>query len=627
MSYHESQGTFSRRHGLNDEDGHDGTRLGAIHELRDAIDCYENLVHRILSKKKQDHFDSKELHKTVKDRAKKALDRVVSITDSRAGNIDSISDLDQVSHLRPSQNQHRYLGEVSDIHFFNLVKGFLQTQDLSNLKQHFDSYEQDGEIWETNDGSNEPTALPGLIETRELVEVYFSTIHIAYPFIPQFPFMAVWDEFQSLAREDRTPTDATDLAILYVICAIGSYYTSFPGRDSDLRTRHERYYQHAMTLAAATARHRSIHQVSLLLVQCFYLLAVCKTDSCWTTLGQAVRIAQSIGLHMESPYSKSYSATELERRRRIWYSIYVLDRLLSLQLGRPPAIHDEDCSVALPSRHADNEIDWASNTIEPAEEGPSAGDYFIAVIAFSHIVGCVLRDIYGPAQVRPTPEMMLSTQTLDRRLVEWRLNLPRKLRFDLGHALDQNITFRRQRNMLAIKFHHLRALIHRPYLCYPILRQLDDPSIGLPQVDWPLSGLFEKTCVDEARQTARLLHHVSDKQDLVQEFPWWQMISCLICAGSILLVSSIFSQQPPDDPSEYDTEGLRDDAKTCLKIFEALSSNSRSAGIARDMIRGLEQCGTDWRNAWKISGVSFDNRKKRGFSTLKVSDLDEQNIA
>lgn len=580
--------TRSRRHEVNQDYGWDSSSSNAIGELRDGINAYDDLIRRLLRRNKEENFDPKELHAQVKDRVKRALDRVALLTDPRVTTIASPSDQDQSSQSPSSQNQHRYLGEVSDVHFFNLVKGFLRTNDSSNPEQGFDSYEQDGEVSTTNNESIAHTLLPAPVETRELVELYFSTIHIAYPFIPQSPFMA------NLAREGGIPNNATDLAILYAICAIGSYYTSFPGRDTVSQTRHECYFQRAMALTAATSGHHSIQQVTLLLVQCFYLLAVSKTDSCWTTLGQAVRIAQSIGLHVESPSPKSRSAIELERRRRTWYSIYVLDRLLSLQLGRPPAIHDQDCSVALPSRRADNEIDWTSDAMDPPEESPSVGDYFIAVIDFSQIVGCVLRDIYGPVHSRPTPEMILSTQNLDRRLVEWKLGLPRKLRFDLGHSFDQSNTFRRQRNMLAIKFHHLRALLHRPYLCYPLLRQRDDSSMSLSQLDWPLIAVFERICIDEAQGTARLLHHVSDEQELVHEFPWWQMISCLICAGSILLVSSIFAQQL-DDHNGVDSEGLRDDAETCLKIFEALSSNSKSARIARNMIQGLKQSGSEWR--------------------------------
>ncbi|KAI8660148.1 Zn(2)-C6 fungal-type domain-containing protein [Fusarium keratoplasticum] len=537
-----------------------------VEELRDTIDHYEELVGRLLSDSPQKECHLKEFHE-VKERARRALDGFTQDTD--AGPSTQLSD----------PNQHRYLGEVSDVHFFNLVKRFLQTSP--GVEQDFDSYEQEGEV---SVGKSRPTALPEPDEARRLCEVYFETIHLAYPFIPKSLFMETWGGFQGPLSE--THHNSTDLAILYVICAIGSYYNSFPGRDSS--TNHEHYFRCAVI---HSGKHHSINQVTLLLVQCFYFLAICKTDSCWIALGQAVRIAQSIGLHVESKTSKPRGPVELERRRRIWYSIYVLDRLLSLQLGRPPAIHDEDCSVPMPSRRGDNDIDWTSSIIEPVE-GPSTGDYFVAVIEFSRIVGRVLSDIYGPAQERPTAEMMICTQVLDRQLVEWKMNLPRKLRFDLGHAFDPSVAFRRQRNMLAIKYHHLRALIHRPYLCYPLLRQLDDSSVAL---DWPLLTLFEKTCASEARETARLLHHVSDEKDLVHEFPWWQMISCLICAGSILLVSSIFVQPPIDDHSVFDSEGLRDDAETCLKMFEALSVNSKSARVARDMIKGLKQCGFEWK--------------------------------
>lgn len=50
---------------------------------------------------------------------------------------------------------------------------------------------------------------------------------------------------------------------------------------------------------------------------------------------------------------------------------------------------------------------------------------------------------------------------------------------------------------------------------------------------------FKRICLSAAQQTARLLHNIEDKKGLVRGFPWWQMISCLICASSILLVASI----------------------------------------------------------------------------------------
>lgn len=170
--------------------------------------------------------------------------------------------------------------------------------------------------------------------------------------------------------------------------------------------------------------------------------------SCWTILGQAVRVAQSIGLHVENDdidHTKLNHSLEIEERRRVWYSIYVLDRLLSLQLGRPPAIHDDDFNVPLPARAGDAEIDWTGDVIEEKTDNtPSSGDYFLAVIAFSGIVGRVLRGLYCPRRSHFASGDLLNTKDLDRQLVQWKLALPRVLRFDLGHTFEQSHIFSRQ---------------------------------------------------------------------------------------------------------------------------------------------------------------------------------------
>lgn len=62
-----------------------------------------------------------------------------------------------------------------------------------------------------------------------------------------------------------------------MICAIGAYYTSLPGaRKED--TSHEIYYLQALSIALPSGMDRSVEHVSLLLAQCFYLLAVGRTD-------------------------------------------------------------------------------------------------------------------------------------------------------------------------------------------------------------------------------------------------------------------------------------------------------------------------------------------------------------
>lgn len=159
--------------------------------------------------------------------------------------------------------------------------------------------------------------------------------------------------------------------------------------------------------------------------------------------------------------------------------------------------------------------------------------------------------------------------------------------------------------MLAIKYHHLRALIYRPYLCHLLLAH--DPAANLNEVNWVLISSYERTCINEARETARLLYGISSKEDLVHNFPWWQMISCLVCASSILLVSSIFALASQQESPDFDTQGLLDDAETCLKVFDALSVASPGARIARNMMKALKDCGARWSKPLTI--ILLDNQR------------------
>ena len=142
--------------------------------------------------------------------------------------------------------------------------------------------------------------------------------------------------------------------------------------------------------------------------------------------------------------------------------------------------------------------------------------------------------------------------------------------------------------MLAIKFHHLRALIHRPYLCLAWLQRNNRPLMALLERARDHVNLQERTCVLEAQQTAHLLYNVADEKGLVYEYPWWQMISCLLCASSILLVASAYFE-PGQVITELQPHALHEDAETCLKVFDALSANSGAARLARDMMRGLKE--------------------------------------
>lgn len=144
-----------------------------------------------------------------------------------------------------------------------------------------------------------------------------------------------------------------------------------------------------------------------------------------------------------------------------------------------------------------------------------------------------------------------------------------------------------KRNMLAIKFHHIRILIHRPYLCYPHLDRQKDQAI-LPEQHAVIRD-YGTICIAEAQAIAHLMHNVTDTTEIVLNYPWWQMVSCLVAAASVLVLAENFAKY--EEHSEGNdlggAPGLSEDVDTCVHVLHALSGRSNGAKLACTMIRSL----------------------------------------
>lgn len=137
--------------------------------------------------------------------------------------------------------------------------------------------------------------------------------------------------------------------------------------------------------------------------------------------------------------------------------------------------------------------------------------------------------------------------------------------------------------MLAIKFHHLRTLIHRPYLCYPYLKGQKTQELT-PGQQARIKD-YGNICVLEAQAIAHLMHDVTDTTDVVMNYPWWQIISCLVCAGSVMVLADAFTKHRlAADPM---VAGLEEDTEICVQVLHALSGNSNGAKLAWDMMKNI----------------------------------------
>ncbi len=186
-------------------------------------------------------------------------------------------------------------------------------------------------------------------------------------------------------------------------------------------------------------------------VQCFILMSsfLCSVNclpQAWLLIGQAVRAAQDLGLHVRSlflPVASEVlralkrssrrliiSAIEKETRRKIWWGVYTLDRMLALALGRPIGAEDVDCDVELPIDLDDESLPDYFTGAPMTSETPSLMTGFISLISLYNIAGRVMRAVYGVdmAETIADPEkraqLQVSVDALDKELTKWLDGLP-----------------------------------------------------------------------------------------------------------------------------------------------------------------------------------------------------------
>ena len=65
-------------------------------------------------------------------------------------------------------------------------------------------------------------------------------------------------------------------------------------------------------------------------------------------IGQALRMALGQGMHTDMPI-QVVGEVALERLRRVWWTVYILEREMTSLEGLPQSIHDDDVLTALPT--------------------------------------------------------------------------------------------------------------------------------------------------------------------------------------------------------------------------------------------------------------------------------------
>lgn len=197
--------------------------------------------------------------------------------------------------------------------------------------------------------------LASLEEAERVAGEYFDSMGYQYPFMSRPDFL---DHLQQIYTGGAPSPEVHNAyhIVMAVALLIGS---ADPSRATEF------YHASQETLPLAL-QNEDLTAVQTLLSLALYTLFATSGPSIWHILGTAMRLATSLGLHKARSYP---SVAEEEMAKRVFWSLYNLDRLIASTLGRPLGIADEDISVTLPRELNDDgtEAPGASSMTIPVQ--------------------------------------------------------------------------------------------------------------------------------------------------------------------------------------------------------------------------------------------------------------------
>jgi hypothetical protein len=307
-------------------------------------------------------------------------------------------------------------------------------------------------------GTDDPFGLPHRVVADRLVDAYFKFRHPMNSFLHEEIFrrryVRLWQS-EELGGEEATDNNLAWFGQVNLIFAFGNDHAQVAGRTSIDRVR---FFKRAKTLVfSGLLQASSIELVQALLLMGQYLHGSLELNNCWTVVGLAIRMAQGLGLHLEASHFTS-DIIEQEIRKRVWWSCFVIDRILSMKVGRPPTIQDgPGIKVGMPLAVDDEYLGIREGESPVQPPGiPSKLDFMNQVIPQCRLLGRICETLYSEGQgddpkqrLTNLPKLLTLSIQLDGDLVAWQQALPAHLKAD---SQVQGWHFELQRNTLLIRY-------------------------------------------------------------------------------------------------------------------------------------------------------------------------------
>ncbi|KAJ5483079.1 hypothetical protein N7539_006525 [Penicillium diatomitis] len=282
-----------------------------------------------------------------------------------------------------------------------------------------------------------------------------------------------------------------------------------------------KFFKHALELLPDIHEEGSIFFVEVLCYVAYFMQNLNRRDAAFIYIGLALRMAISLGLHQEVS-DPMISEKDRNRRRSAWWSVYSLDRVLSVRSGNPITIQDDDIGTSWPAALDGSIRDpWPSIVLT----------YYTQV---SRILGRIGEEIYRK-KPRSGSNLIKSVQSVMNDLSAWLGSIPDSLRIDFNE-LESHVN--RETVSVNLHFYSCVNMTARPLVFYVIKRRLDAGANGTTLEDWkdglaPNTVAVIESCISAARATIMIMD-AADKHSLIATYGY--LDGDYIFAAALLLV-------------------------------------------------------------------------------------------
>lgn len=431
-------------------------------------------------------------------------------------------------------------------------------------------------ISDTTRGPSYGINIPGLgvppspADAKRLLMVYFQKWHAFFPFLHGPTFFAqvneLYDNKSSEGYEGSRETLRDKLCRAVCFQCVFNIAANSDDEQGHLQPRSRITSPSVLTsLTGIIATGQDITALQALLAAELYLVTRMSSRAASAVHGSLTRVSYQAGLH-RCPFRYVQLPTNMRIiRQRIWWCIYVLDRYLSLSLGHPITISDDEVDVCVPGMpelhkpvqhsyqpsittgsedlrshlpmghtlssnqensgekgQADTDDAHSLDSQSPARHPEEIGSFILGyMVNYSRLFGEALRMFHTSIHRRSVS--VDGILDITSRIHSWWNSLPTSFQ---GHGTGAGSTYGAA---FALLYHYLLLFVNRPFLSLPTHR--DDFRFSLQAALGASRAIIQQT-------------RAKPKSPLILDWPG--TLSAVWMSGLVVAYASLLKMYPTE---------------------------------------------------------------------------------